>query len=151
MRFFPYYIGISIAVIGVLILDFKSFAKVNYGLLLTFCAFFVFSGNMSRIDGVNRLMGELLNKNPLLVSVLSCQVISNVPSATLLCKFTTNYAPILRGVNVGGLGTPISSLASLITISEYKKRDGDFKKYALVYSEINLSYLAILIAVCLIF
>ena len=96
-------------------------------------------------------MSELLNKNPLLVSVLSCQVISNVPSATLLCKFTTNYAPILRGVNVGGLGTPISSLASLITISEYKKRDGDFKKYALVYSEINLSYLAILIAVCLIF
>ena len=151
MRLFPYYVGVSIAVAGVLILDFKSFAKVNYGLLLTFCAFFVFSGNMSRIDGVNRLIENLLNKNPLLVSILSCQVISNVPSATLLCKFTTNYAPLLRGVNVGGLGTPISSLASLITISEYKKRDGDFKKYALVYAAVNLSYLAVLIVVCLIF
>ena len=151
MRLFPYYVGVSIAVAGVLILDFKSFAKVNYGLLLTFCAFFVFSGNMSRIDGVNRLIDNLLNKNPLLVSILSCQVISNVPSATLLCKFTTNYAPLLRGVNVGGLGTPISSLASLITISEYKKRDGDFKKYALVYTAVNLSYLAVLIVVCLIF
>ena len=145
LRVFPFYIGIGIATIGVLILDRKAFKTVNYPLLLTFCAFFVFSGNMSRIDAVHRLIGGLLDKNTLLVSVLSCQVISNVPSATLLCKFTSSYAPLLAGVNVGGLGTPVASLASLITLGKYKETGGNAAKYLGKFLLVNFSFLIILV------
>ena len=145
LRVFPFYIGVGIATIGVLILDRKAFKTVNYPLLLTFCAFFVFSGNMSRIDAVHRLIGGLLDKNTLLVSVLSCQVISNVPSATLLCKFTSSYAPLLAGVNVGGLGTPIASLASLITLGKYKETGENTAKYLGKFLLVNFSFLIILV------
>ena len=151
MRLFPYYIGISIAVVGVAILDVKAFKKVNYGLLLTFCAFFVFSGNMARIEWVNRTIGGLLEKNTLLVSVLSCQVISNVPSATLLSRFTTDYRALLRGVNIGGLGTPVASLASLITLSSYKSGGEKVGKYLALFSALNFGFLAALYLVCLYF
>lgn len=145
LRIFPFYVGIGIATIGVAAFDRKAFKTVNYSLLSTFCAFFVFSGNMSRIDAVSKLIGGLLNKNVLLVSALSCQVISNVPSATLLCRFTENYAPLLVGVNVGGLGTPIASLASLITLGKYRESGGDTGKYLGKFSLVNFSFLAILL------
>ncbi len=145
LRLFPFYIGIGIATVGVLIFDRKAFRTVNYPLLLTFCAFFVFSGNMSRIEAVHRLIGGLLDKNTLIFSALSCQVISNVPSATLLCRFTNNYASLLVGVNVGGLGTPIASLASLITLGKFKSTGENVKKYLLKFLLINFSFLIILI------
>ena len=145
LRVFPFYIGIGIAALGVLIFDRKAFLTVNYPLLLTFCAFFVFSGNMSRIDAVHRLIGGLLEKNTLLVSVASCQIISNVPTATLLCRFTENYAPLLVGVNIGGLGTPIASLASLITLGKYKSAGEKTGKYLLVFLLINFSFLIVLV------
>ena len=151
MRVFPYYIGISIAALGVLIADPKAYKKVNYGLLLTFCAFFVFSGNMSRIPAVSDILSSLLDKNTLLVSALSCQIISNVPSATLLCRFTNNYSALLRGVNVGGLGTPIASLASLITLGSYKSGGEKTGKYLALFSAINFGFLAVLLVVCSIF
>ena len=86
-----------------------------------------------------------MSKNPLLVSVLSCQVISNVPSAILLSQFTTDYAPLLLGVNIGGVGTLISSLASLITFREYAKHNrGGVKKYILLFSAFNFAFLILL-------
>jgi Na+/H+ antiporter NhaD/arsenite permease-like protein len=100
-------------------MDRKALAKVDYGLLLTFCAFFVFSGNMSRIEPVRELFSYLLNINTMIFSALSCQFISNVPSAILLSNFTENYRELLLGVNIGGAGTLIASLASLITFREY--------------------------------
>ena len=81
--------------------------EVNYPLLLTFCVFFVFSGNAARIPAVNELFSTLLPKNTLLFGILSCQCISNVPSAVLLSHFTMDYASLLPAVNIGGLGTPI--------------------------------------------
>ena len=108
-----------IIVIALLFMDRKALAKVDYGLLLTFCAFFVFSGNMSRIDPVQNLFSYLLDINTMVFSALSCQVISNVPSAILLSNFTDNYRELLLGVNIGGAGTLIASLASLITFREY--------------------------------
>lgn len=144
LRVFPFYIGIGIATLGILILDRKAFLTVNYPLLLTFCAFFVFSGNMSRIEAVHRLIGGLLEKNTLLVAILSCQVISNVPSATLLCRFTGNYAPLLVGMNVGGLGTPIASLASLITLGKFRSTGGNTGKYLVKFLLINFGYLIVL-------
>ena len=141
-RFLPYYIGGPIILIVILIMDRKAFLKVDYPLLLTFVFFFIFSGNVSRIDFFHNTLGVLLNKNPLLVSALSCQFISNVPSAILLSNFTQAYKPLLIGVNIGGVGTLISSLASLITFREYTKRyPNDTKKYLLVYSLISFSFL----------
>jgi len=108
-----------IIVAALLFMDRKALAKVDYGLLLTFCAFFVFSGNMSRIEPVRNLFSYLLDINTMVFSALSCQFISNVPSAILLSNFTENYRELLLGVNIGGAGTLIASLASLITFREY--------------------------------
>ena len=144
-RVFPYYYGLGAVVLALLFLDRKAFLKVDYGLLLTFCAFFVFSGNMARIDVVKETFGYLMSKDPLLFGTLSCQVISNVPSAVLLSKFTTDYAALLIAVNIGGLGTPIASLASLITLSNYKKHGDNVKKYIGIFLLINFSFLAVLL------
>lgn len=133
----------TVAIIAaLLILDRKALKEVNYPLLLTFCAFFVFSGNLARIPAVNEFFSELLPINPLLFGILSCQFISNVPSAVLLSHFTTDYASLLVAVNLGGLGTLIASLASLISFTEYKKHaPGQAKSYLIKFSVINFSFL----------
>lgn len=149
-RVIPFWIGLIVIPAALFFLDRKALKQVDYGLLCTFAAFFVFSGNMSRIDAVQNLLGGLLQKNTLLVSVLSCQVISNVPSAILLAKFTSNYPALLLGVNVGGVGTLISSLASLITFREYTSRNpGKAGKYLAMFSAFNFSFLILLTAFCL--
>lgn len=144
-RVIPYQIGLVVIPLALLFLDRKALAQVDYGLLFTFVAFFVFSGNMARIPAVRELFGYLLNKNVLLVSVLSCQIISNVPSAILLSQFTSDYTPLLLGVNIGGVGTLISSLASLITFREYLSHNPKkAKSYLLQFSAFNFAFLLIL-------
>ena len=119
--------------------------NVDYSLLLTFVAFFVFSGNMSRIDAVRDLFSMLLEKSTLIFSVLSCQIISNVPTAILLSQFTNNYHELLIGVNIGGVGTIIASLASLITLREFQKHyPKKIKSYFVEFSGINFAFLFIL-------
>ena len=114
------------------------------------CDAVIFSGNLARIGAVRDVLGVLVNKNTLLFSVLSCQVISNVPSAILLSHFTTNYPALLIGVNIGGAGTLIASLASLITLGQYSKYEPyKVKHYILQFSLYNFSMLAILTAVML--
>ena len=108
----PYWIGLIVIPAALLLADRKALAMVDYPLLLTFCFFFIFSGNLARIQAVRAFFGGLLAKNTLLVSVLSCQCISNVPSAILLSQFTENYPALLVGVNIGGVGTLIASLAA---------------------------------------
>ncbi len=148
-RGIPYWIGLIVIPVALLILDRKALKDVDYPLLLTFVFFFIFSGNMARIEGVRNLFSKLLEKNTLLVSVLSCQIISNVPSAILLSQFTGNYADLLLGVNVGGVGTLISSLASLITFREYVKHNpGKAGKYVGLFSAFNFAFLIILTALC---
>ena len=147
-RVISFWIGLLVIPVVLLFLDRKALKDVDYGLLFTFVAFFIFAGNMSRIPAVERLFERLMSKNPLLVSVLSCQVISNVPSAILLSQFTTDYAPLLLGVNIGGVGTLISSLASLITFREYAKHNrGGVKKYILLFSAFNFAFLILLTGV----
>lgn len=144
-RVIPFWIGLIVIPFALLFLDRKALKDVDYGLLFTFVAFFIFSGNMSRISWVRDLVGGLLEKNPLLVSILSCQVISNVPSAILLSQFTGNYTELLLGVNIGGVGTLISSLASLITFREYCSRNPEkTKSYVLQFSAFNFAFLIIL-------
>ena len=144
-RGIPYWVGLLIIPTVLAFADRKALKMVDYPLLLTFVFFFVFAGNMARIQPVRQLFSWLLDKSTLLFSVLSCQVISNVPSAILLSQFTTNYRELLLGVNIGGVGTLIASLASLITFREYTQRNpGKTGYYMLLFSLFNFSFLILL-------
>jgi Na+/H+ antiporter NhaD/arsenite permease-like protein len=151
-RGIPYWIGLIVIPGVLLFMDRKALKMVDYPLLLTFVFFFIFSGNMARIEAVRNLFSFLLEKNTLLVSILSCQVISNVPSAILLSQFTDNYKHLLLGVNIGGVGTLIASLASLITFREYSKYNkGKTGHYILLFSAFNFAFLIILATFSLLF
>lgn len=144
-RVIPFEIGLIVIPIILLIVDRESLLMVDYGLLGTFFFFFIFAGNVARIDAVNTVMSSFLQKDTLLVSILSCQFISNVPSAILLSRFTANYAPLLLGVNIGGTGTLIASLASLITFSEFRLLHPEqTKKYLLIFGGVNVAFLLIM-------
>ena len=145
-RGIPYWTGLVIIPSVLLFADRKALKMVDYPLLLTFVFFFVFSGNMARIELVRNFFSMLLEKNTLIFSVLSCQLISNVPSAILLSQFTENYPELLVGVNIGGVGTLISSLASLITFREYMKHNqGKTLYYIGMFSLYNFGFLILLI------
>lgn len=147
-RILPYWIGLIVIPIALVFMDRKALKMVDYPLLLTFVFFFIFSGNMARIDVVQKIFSSLLDKNTLLFSTLSCQCISNVPSAILLSQFTTNYKDLLLGVNIGGVGTLISSLASLITFREYVKHNSGKSGYYIgLFSVFNFSFLIVLLFV----
>jgi Na+/H+ antiporter NhaD/arsenite permease-like protein len=151
-RGIPYWIGLIVIPAVLLFADRKALKMVDYPLLLTFVFFFIFAGNMARIDAVRFLLSGLLEKNTLLFSVISCQFISNVPSAILLSQFTGNYADLLVGVNIGGTGTLIASLASLITFSEYTKHNPEKSWYYVkLFTAFNFGFLIILTAVTMIF
>lgn len=144
-RGIPYWLGLVVIPAVLLFMDRQALKSVDYPLLLTFVFFFIFSGNMARIEEVRRLFSMLLEKSTLLFSVASCQVISNVPSAILLSQFTDNYRDLLLGVNIGGVGTLIASLASLITFREYTKQNkGKTAYYVLLFSAFNFAFLIIL-------
>ena len=144
-RIVPYWLGLIVIPAFLFFMDKKALQMVDYPLLFTFVFFFIFSGNMARIDAVREIFAALLEKNTLLVSTLSCQFISNVPSAILLSQFTENYRELLLGVNIGGAGTLIASLASLITFREYLKHNpGKGKYYIALFSAFNFGFLIFL-------
>lgn len=144
-RGIPYWMGLIVVPPVLIFADRKALKAVDYGLLFTFVFFFVFAGNMARIGAVRDLFSFLLEKSTLIFSILSCQVISNVPSAILLSQFTGNYQELLVGVNIGGVGTLISSLASLITFREYVKHNpGKTGYYIAMFSAFNFGFLIIL-------
>ena len=144
-RVIPYPIGLFLVPVIIFFADRGALLSVDYPLLGTFFFFFIFAGNLSRIPAVNDFLSNLLQKDPLLVSIASCQVISNVPSAILLSRFTDQYQALLLGVNIGGTGTLISSLASLITFSEFRiLYPGQSKKYLILFSFVNLIFLAVM-------
>ena len=147
-RIIPYLLGLVLIPLVLIFMDRDALKAVDYPLLLTFVMFFIFAGNMAKIDIVHSLVSSILDKSTLLVSICSCQFISNVPSAILLSQFTENYKELLLGVNIGGTGTIIASLASLITFSEYRLlHPGDGKRYIVMFTVINLIFLAVLTAV----
>ena len=151
-RIVPYYICLPIILVAILITDRHALGKVDYPLLLTFACFFLLAGNVSRIGAVHAFFSSLLEKSTLLTSILSCQVISNVPSAILLSEFTENYRELLLGVNIGGVGTLISSLASLITFREYTSHvKGKTLRYLGLFTALNFGFLIVLTAVVMIF
>ncbi len=140
-----YSIGLAVILVSMLFLDRDALRKVDYPLLLTFACFFVFSGNMGRIEAVRTFFSAFLELDTLLFSALSCQVISNVPSAILLSQFTDNWQSLLVGVNIGGAGTLIASLASLITFSEYQLHNPHgARRYIGLFSAFNFGFLVVL-------
>lgn len=146
-RGIPYWIGLIVIPAVLVVADRKALRMVDYPLLLTFVFFFIFAGNMARIEAVRDFFSTLLEQSTLLFSVISCQFISNVPSAILLSQFTDNYPDLLVGVNIGGIGTLIASLASLITFREYTKHHPHHAKYYVEYfSAFNFGFLFILLA-----
>ncbi|MBR6556785.1 MAG: citrate transporter [Clostridia bacterium] len=149
-RGIPYFVGLIVIPPVIFAMDRKALRDVDYPLLLTFVFFFIFAGNMARIDAVRDLFSGLMERSTLLFSTLSCQVISNVPSAILLSQFTDNWRELLVGVNIGGAGTLIASLASLITFREYAKHNPHrIGGYILRFSAFNFAFLGILLGVML--
>lgn len=126
--------------------------KADFGLLLTFVAFFIFIGNMGRICVVREVLSQVLNGRELLISFLCSQMISNVPAAILLSGFTQEYRGLLQGVNIGGLGTLIASLASLISYkffaaeSEQTPAAGTRGRYMLTFTIWNVGMALVLLA-----
>ncbi len=144
-RAIPYWVGLIVIPAVLLFADRKALKMVDYPLLFTFVFFFIFSGNLARIEAIRSFFSLLLDKNTLIFSALSCQFISNVPSAILLSQFTENYSQLLVGVNIGGTGTLIASLASLITFREYTGHNpGRTGYYIKLFSAFNFSFLIIL-------
>ena len=151
-RVIPFIAGLIIIPVILFFVDRDSLKMVDYGLLGTFFFFFIFAGNLARLDAVNELISSLLEKDTLLVSILSCQFISNVPSAILLSRFTNDYPALLLGVNIGGTGTLIASLASLITFSEFRiLHPEQTKKYFVIFTTANVVFLVILTIVAKLF
>ena len=151
-RGIPYWIGLIVIPLVLFVLDRKALSEVDYPLLFTFVFFFIFAGNMGRIEAVRQFFAGLLQKNTFLVSVISCQFISNVPSAVLLSQFIQpeNYPALLVGVNIGGVGTLIASLASLITFREYVKNNpGKTIRYVGEYTLFNFGFLLALVGIML--
>ncbi len=147
-RTIPYQVALVVIPAVLFFADRDALKMVDYPLLLTFVFFFIFSGNMARIELVRDFFSQLLNKSTLLFSIISCQVISNVPSAILLSQFTDNYRELLLGVNIGGVGTLISSLASLITFREFTRHNPyKTKRYVLQFSLYNFAFLIVLTAI----
>lgn len=121
----------------------KTLLKVDYALLGTFVCFFVFSGNLAQIDVVRQLLSTVMETAPFFASLLASQVISNVPAAVLLAPFTTDWTQLLLGVDVGGLGTPVASLASLISLEFYRRaRVGSASAFLGKFTVANVAFLA---------
>ena len=130
-----------------LFLNKSLFSKVDFSLLLTFIGFFIFVGNISTLDSVKLFMENILGsgKSTFIASLLSSQVISNVPATMLLSGFTTHVKELLLGVNIGGMGTLIASLASVISYKIYSSEfEVDNNRYLKMFTYYNLVGLLIM-------
>lgn len=137
-------LGVLLSVL--LALDRRRLLKADFLLLLTFVCFFIFSGNLARIGAVEALLHRLLSGRELLTAALTSQVISNVPAALLLSGFTDAGRELLLGVNIGGLGTPVASLASLISLKLYSHSEhASTGRYLALFSALNFALLALLL------
>jgi len=149
-RILPWQAMLALVVAALLAFDRKLLLRADFMLLLTFVAFFVFSGNLARLPAVAELLRRALDGREYLTALLASQVVSNVPAALLLSGFTDNARALLLGVDVGGLGTPIASLASLISLKLYSRTtDAHTGKYLAEFTLVNVVLLLALSAAAL--
>ena len=146
LHILPDLVLLALAVVFAVVFDWKTLLKVDYALLVTFVCFFVFVGNIGRIDAVRDFFSSILNGRELLVGALLSQVISNVPASLMLAGFTQNGGALLLGVDIGGFGTLIGSLASLISFQIYRRvHDAQTGRFIAVFSAVNFALLIILL------
>lgn len=151
LHILPYQILFFLVLTGFLLLDYRVLKDVDYFLLLTFLCFFIFIGNMKQISLVHELISELLVHHEVLMGIGASQIISNVPAAILLSGFTDDYSALLIGVNLGGLGTLIASLASLISFKFYANSNGsDTRRFLGIFTLYNVIFLGVLFVLSLI-
>ncbi len=132
--------------LAVFFMDRKVLLEVDYPLLFTFAGFFIFIGNMGRIPVFRDFLQQIITGREVYTAVIASQAISNVPAALLLSGFTENYKELIIGTNLGGLGTLIASMASLISYKYVARRESGRKgEYILLFTLANLVFLAVLI------
>ena len=142
----PYPLALGIVILPVLILDRETMRKVDYSLLLTFVGFFIFIGNMGRMPAFREFLQKIIGGREVMTAVIASQVISNVPAALLLSGFTENITALIIGTNLGGLGTLIASMASLISYKQVVRQiPGEKKKYFGWFTIANIVFLVILV------
>lgn len=142
----PCEVVLGIILVVVLIMDRHVIKMADYCLLLTFIAFFIFTGNLGNIAVIRDTLQMLVEGRELLIGVVASQAISNVPAALLLSGFTSDYRALLAGVNIGGLGTLIASMASLISYkilaNHYNEKKGSYFKW---FTSVNIIFLVIMV------
>lgn len=141
----PVYIPLIVTALFLLIFDRDIFKNIDYSLLITFVGFFIFVGNMKNITAIHSFLESIIEGREILVAILSSQVISNVPAALLLSAFTDNTNALIMGTNIGGLGTLIASMASLISFKYIAKDNRDKRlPYFKLFTILNILFLAAL-------
>lgn len=147
-RILPYQMVLAAVLIIVFFMDRAVLGSVDYCLLFTFISFFIFTGNIGNIPAVKEMLQNLVEGKELWISILASQFISNVPAALLLAEFTEDYKKLLVGVNIGGLGTLIASMASLISYKAYAHNYNRTKGIYLIWFTVaNLLFLAVFLVV----
>ena len=142
----PYPVTLGIVVLGVGILDRTTIGKVDYSLLLTFVGFFIFIGNIGRMPAFCSFLQKIIEGREVVTAVAASQVISNVPAALLLSGFTENVKALIVGTNLGGLGTLIASMASLISYKQVASQiPGEKKRYFGWFTVVNVGFLLLLL------
>lgn len=145
LRVLPYGVAFAAVLICIFLADHPTLGRVDYSLILTFVALFIFIGNLGRIDAFSGWLQNILTGREVLVSVLASQVTSNVPAAILLSGFTDNYRSLIIGTNLGGLGTLIASMASLISYRQIANEvPAEKGHYFVMFTISNVVFLAIL-------
>jgi len=145
-RVVPYNLTFGITFLVLLLMDRTTFSRVDYSLLLTFAGFFIFIGNMGRLPAFHQFLQGIVSGHELSAGVLASQVISNVPAALLLSGFTEDLPALIVGVNLGGLGTLIASMASLISYKLIAREEPQRKgAYFLHFTLANICFLAVLL------
>lgn len=150
-RVLDYRVMLAIAIVGILLVDAKLFLKADYILLITFVAFFIMIGNIRSIPEISSRLSEIVQGREIAAGILSSQVLSNVPAAVLLSSFTDNGRALLAGVNIGGLGTIIASMASLISFRIYGGMEGAKKgRFMGVFTALNILFLIFMVILAVI-
>lgn len=145
LRVLSWPLMLAVVIVVLFFADRSTLLRSDFMLLLTFVAFFIFAGNLARIEAVDILLRRMLNGREYLTALLASQVISNVPAALLLSGFSAESAALVLGVNVGGLGTPIASLASLISMKLYSHTENAHTgQFLLIFSIVNVLLLLLL-------
>ncbi len=140
-----YYLVVAIILVICVVIDRKLIVSIDYALLFTFVGFFVFTGNLERMSNVRAFLISLVDGHEVVAAVVSSQLISNVPAALLLSNFTDKIEALIVGVNLGGLGTLIASMASLISFKLLAHRYNELKgRYLVYFTVVSVIFLAVL-------